>query len=222
MSRRDRQRGFTLLEVMIAMALLVVALAALLGHEAVAVQMSHYSNRVAQAALLAQGKLLEVEHTLKKDGMESFDDCRQGDFRAEGFRDFEWKACGFKVELAEGATEQMAEQVMGMIAGMGIPGLEGVDLGALAQGQVPEDGEGGEAGARLAKMAGQFAMAMGAIPAFIQQLEDKVRKVRVEVTWKDALEERVLLIERFVTTLGSDPANEPPPPDGEAEPVPDL
>ena len=38
----------------------------------------------------------------------------------------------------------------------------------------------------------------------LQQLEDKVRKARVEVTWKDAVAERTLVIERFVTALGED------------------
>ena len=48
-------KAFTLLEVMIAMALLAVGLAALIGHQAVAVQMSHSGNFLGQANLLAQG-----------------------------------------------------------------------------------------------------------------------------------------------------------------------
>jgi prepilin-type N-terminal cleavage/methylation domain-containing protein len=210
---RGRQRGFTLLEVMIAMALLVVALAALMGHEAVAVQMSHYSNRVSQAALLAQGKLLDVQHTLKRDGMEAFDGCEEGDFRAEGYRDFQWKVCGYKLEFAEGASEELGEQLLSMLGGAGIPGLGG-DGDAT--------GGGDPLGGQMEKMAGQMGMALGAIPMFITQLEDKVRKVKLEVTWKDAVDERVLLLERFMTTLGTDPDNGPPPVDGAAEAVPQL
>lgn len=212
-----RRRGFTLLEVMIAMALLVVALAALMGHEAVAVQMSHFSNRVSQAALLAQGKLLDVENELKRDGMEAFDGCEEGDFRAEGYRDFKWKVCGFKLEFAEGSSEALAEQLLSMLGGMGVGGLGG---GGGDEGG--DSGESNPANDRLEKMAGQMGMALGAIPTFITQLEDKVRKVRLEVTWKDAVEERVLLIERFMTTLGTDPDNGPPPLDGAGEIVPQL
>lgn len=216
-SMASRRRGFTLLEVMIAMALLVVALAALMGHEAVAVQMSHYSNRVSQAALLAQGKLLDAEHTLKRDGMEAFDGCEEGDFRAEGYRDFKWKLCGYKLEFAEGSSEALTEQLLSMLGGMGIPGLGGGggDEGDTSGGTDP-------AADRLGKMAGQMGMALGAIPTFITQLEDKVRKVRLEVTWTDAVDERVLLIERFMTTLGTDPDNGPPPLDGAGEIVPQL
>lgn len=206
---RRRARGFTLLEIMIAMALLVVALAALMGHEAVAIQMSHYSNRVSQAALLAQGKLLDIENTLKRDGMETFDSCERGDFRAEGFRDFRWEACSFKLELPDGASEQLNEQLLSMLGGLGLPGMGG-------------DGGSDAAAQRLEKMAGQMGMALGALPTFIGQLEDKVRKVKLTVTWNDAVTERVLLIERFMTTLGTDPDNGPPALDGAADQVPQL
>ncbi len=219
---RDRQRGFTLLEVMIAMALLVVALAALIGHEAVAVQMSHYSNRASQAALLAQGKLLDVEHTLKVDNMEAFDDCEEGDFISEGYREFKWKACAYKVEFPDGAAEALTEDLMGMVGGLGIPGLDPKALagpgGAQAAGAAAM--AAGAGGGQAARVMGQVQMAIGAVPMFIQQLEDKVRKVKLEIRWRDAIEDRVLLIERFVTTLGADPSNEPPPPDGSAEQVP--
>jgi len=219
--RRAGERGFTLLEVMIAMALLVVALAALIGHESVAVQMSHYSNRASQAALLAQGKLLDIEHTMKSDDMEAFDDCEQGDFISEGFRQFKWKACGYKVEFPDGAAEALTEDLMGMVGGLGIPGLDAKALASGGGAQLAAAASGGDPN-QAARVMGQVQMAIGAVPMFIQQLEDKVRKVKLEITWQDAIEERVLLVERFVTTLGADPTNEPPPPDGSADQVPQV
>ena len=53
-----------------------------------------------------------------------------------------------------------------------------------------------------AKMLGQIQMAVGAIPFFLQNLEDKVRKVRLVVKWRDAVADRTVILERFVTSLG--------------------
>ncbi len=202
-------RGFTLLEVMIAMAILAMSLAALLGHEGVAIQMSNYSNRLTQASLLAQGKFLDIEHKMIKDGMELYDDCVDGDFRSEGYRQFEWKACAYKLELEGNASEALMEQVMGMLSGMGMGELDPNVRAAAAAG----DPSGGD----MARIAGQIQQAVGAVPMFLEQLQDKIRKVRLQVTWKDHAGDRQVVLERFITALGSDPANAPPPKDGEAE-----
>jgi prepilin-type N-terminal cleavage/methylation domain-containing protein len=202
MSRR-RQAGFTLLEVMIAMTILALALAALMGHESVAVQMSDYSNRVSQANLLAYGKLLDLEHSVIKDGMDSLDNCDEGDFRDEGFRDFRWKACAYKLEIEDGATEQIADQVISGLSGtFGINISDPSSLSADQQRQI-----------------GQLQQGIAAIPFFLQKLEDKVRKIRLEITWRDMLEDRVLIVERFVTILGAHVGGKAPPADGKAEPV---
>ncbi len=192
--RRAQQGGFTLLEVMIAMAILALALAALLGNEGISIQMSDFSNRLTQATLLAQGKMYDVENTLLDDGMESLDDCEEGDFRSEDFRRFRWKACAYKLELDEGATENLQQEFLNLLGGMGME---------------IQDGSGG--------VAGQIMQASAAIPTFLQQLEDKVRKVRLEVSWKDAVGKRQVVFERFITSLGADPHNGPPPKDGEGE-----
>ncbi|MBU0554295.1 prepilin-type N-terminal cleavage/methylation domain-containing protein [Myxococcota bacterium] len=203
--RRSTRRGFTLLEVMIAMAILVFALVALLGHEGIAVQMSDYSNRTTQAAMLAQGKLLDIEHMLIKDAMNRLDNCQEGDFAKEGFRNFKWKACAFKMEMNDGASDMITEQFMQLLAGFGLdPSAEG------------------EQGAMAGNIAGQIGMAVGMIPRFLKQLEDQIRKVQLEITWKDAVRERRFLVERFVTALGSDPQNGPPPADGDAEENTDI
>ena len=201
-------RGFTLLEVVIAMAILAMALAALVGHEGIAIQMSAYSNRMSQAALLARAKMLDIEHRLHKDSMDALDVCDEGDFRDEGFRRFKWKACGYPLELAEGAGDQMVEQFMSLFSGMGmsIPG----GGGGIGQG-------GGNAMDKMGRVQGQMMMLLGMLPTFLQQLEDKLRKVRVEVTWKQLphdKESRMVTLERFVTSLGADVKGAAPEKDG--------
>ena len=192
------RKGFTLLEVAIAMAILIVALAALLGHQGIAVQMSDFSNRLSQATLLLQGKMLDVEYKLIKDGMDQLDECAEGDFREEGFKQFTWKACGVKLDMADGAADQIVEQVKQMLAGF-TPLSAGQDgKGAAA---APAEGD---APSPMDAMSGSIEMIASVLPTFLQQLQDKIRKVRVEVSWKDAVAERSVVIERFVTVLGED------------------
>ena len=188
-------RGFTLLEVMIAMAILVMALAALLGHEGIAIQMSDYSNRLGQATMLAQGKLLDVEGKLLDDGMDVLDGCDSGDFRRLGLKRFKWKACAYKIEMEEGAGEEITQRFMELLGGAGLAG-DGANASQPANPDQPSKSD---------LVAGQIGMAMGALPVFLQQLEEQVRKVKLEVTWEDAVGERKVVLERFVTELGSPP-----------------
>ncbi len=195
-------RGFTLLEVMIAMAILVMALAALLGHEGIAIQMSDYSNRLGQATMLAQGKLLDVETRLLEEGMDAIDSCDSGDFGREGLKQFRWKACGYKLEMQEGAGEQITQRFMELLSGSGF----GEGLGG---GNAPASQPSGSGDKPSAQdmVAGQLGMAMGALPIFLQQLETQVRKVQLEVSWEDAVGPRKVVLERFVTELGSPPSD---------------
>ncbi len=203
-----KARAFTLLEVMIAMAILVFALTALLGHEGISIQMSDYSNRSSQAAFLAQGKMLDIEHKLLKDSMDSLDNCEEGDFRDEGFRRFKWKVCAYKLEMQDGASDAITERFMQLLSGFGMgPEMAGDPGGGAGMGGM---------------IAGQIGMAVGAIPMFLEQLEEQIRKVQLEVTWTDMVRERRLVLERFVTALGADPSDAPPPADGDAAEAPDL
>jgi general secretion pathway protein I len=56
-----RDNGFTLLEVMIALAIVGIALVTLIGLETRTIQLAERQQRVTQATLLAQGKMTEIE-----------------------------------------------------------------------------------------------------------------------------------------------------------------
>ena len=208
MTRRFR-RGFTLLEVVIAMAILVLSLTTLVGHEGIAIQMSDYSNRMSQATLLAQSKMHDVSHQLITDAMDILDNCDSGDFRDLGFRRFKWEACGYKLEITDAGKEQLLEQIMSGMAGMGMdPSLMG------APGQAA--GGGDNSANMMGNMNMQLQMIAGFVPQLLEQIEPKLRKVRVEVKWGDNTGDRSVTIERFVTSLGVETADETKLKDGEA------
>lgn len=196
-------KGFTLLEVLVALAILALGLTALIGHQAVAVQMSHASNQLGQANLLAQGKLLDLEHELVSESMDLLDNCDDGNFRREDFDNFEWKACAYKLEIDDGAVEQLSDQLLSTLSGS--MGMNFMNSESLTDDQ--------------SKLLGQATQFLGAIPMFLQRLEDKVRKVRVEVTWEDGVGERSVVVERFVTSFGAGKKGTPPPKDGQATPL---
>jgi general secretion pathway protein I len=56
-----RNNGFTLLEVMIALAIIGIALVTLIGLQTQTIQLAERQQRVTQATLLAQGKMTEIE-----------------------------------------------------------------------------------------------------------------------------------------------------------------
>ena len=212
--QRTFSEGFSLLEILIAMAILSFSLVALFGHQGVIIQSVDYSNRVSQAIFLLEGKLLDVKHKILSDSIDVFDNCEEGDFKAEGFRgrgrqEYRWKVCAFKIEIQEGASEQLTERLSSLLMGVGESGGLGA-LGGL--GGLGAMG-GNDPMAGLERAQGQIAMASGMIPSFLQQLEDQIRKVQIEVSWRDQTQTRKVLLERFVTSLGSDTSGGQPPPE---------
>ena len=211
MSRPLQSKGFSLLEILIAMAILSFSLVALFGHQGVIIQSIDYSNRVSQAIFLLEGKLLDVKHKILTDSVDVYDNCDEGDFKDEGFRgrgiqEYRWKVCAFKLEIQDGASEQLTERLSSILMGAGDSGaLSGLGgLGGLG---------GNDPMAGLERAQGQIAMASGMIPTFLQQLEDQIRKVQIEVYWRDQTQTRKVLLERFVTSLGSDSSGGEPPPE---------
>jgi len=176
------ERGFTLLEVMVALAILAVSFTALLGTQSSAVVLTRYINGITIASMLARSKMFDLEHELRKDGFDAFgEDHESGDFGDEGHRDFKWEALIEKIELDEGSVERMLEgapqtreEVVGKLADN--PQLQGVDLSGLNFNP---------------------GMIYGFIPTAIEILGERVRKCTLTVTWKDGRRERSLEIHSY-------------------------
>jgi prepilin-type N-terminal cleavage/methylation domain-containing protein len=85
---RWARRGFTLLEVVIALSILAVGMTVLLQTQATAVVMTSEADKVRVGTLLAQEKMAECELYVEKNGFSSDDINEEGDFADYGAEDF--------------------------------------------------------------------------------------------------------------------------------------
>jgi general secretion pathway protein I len=92
MKRDPLHAGFTLLEVMVAIAILAIALVAVLRSQAHTVFVAGEARLSTTASLLAQSKLAEIESNRQ--------DSTQGDF-GEDFPNYSWETSIRKTELKQ-------------------------------------------------------------------------------------------------------------------------
>jgi general secretion pathway protein I len=196
-------RGFTLLEVMISLAILAVALVALSGLNGGAVTMQAYARRATQATLLLRGKMSDVEELLQKDGFSDFNDDKHGTFEDdEGGAGYEWRA-----EILKPDVQIDAAQLLGMF---GI-GSQGAASGASASGNSLTAGLAGAAQMLGGAQGGAAALSAPGSPVagmmqaqatgFLETLKKSVREVRVTVSWKDGSQERSISASQHLVIL---------------------
>ena len=192
---RRKGAGFTLLEVMISLAILAVSLVAISGLNGGAVAMEAYSRRATEATLLLRGKMNDIEDQLHKDGFSDFDDDKRGTFDDEGAPGYSWRAEILKPDVQLDATQLLGlfglgPTKPGASASTGSTATSGNNT--LTQGIAAAAGMLGASGGGAAAMAGgPFAgLLQGQATSFIETIKKSVREVRVTVSWKDGKDER--------------------------------
>ncbi|NOK19327.1 type IV pilus modification PilV family protein [Corallococcus carmarthensis] len=202
-----RRSGFTLLETMVAMAILSVALMAIFDLNSGAVANHVYTKRLTVASLLSRSKMTDLEQKLYDDGFEQDDDEQSGDFSDEGWPQFKWRA-RIIAPKTDGVTP---DQLIGAIFNLPMGGGDSGDpLGGLASlfgGGAGGDSKGGSTppgGTTTASPMGASAMSM-AQPMFTQmvdQLTKSVREVHLTVYWKEGTQVESVDVVTHVVSLG--------------------
>ena len=178
-----QERAFTLLEVMVAMAILASSLALLLESQTQSVQNSNRSKMTTTAVLLARAQIGELEHELYEDGFSDIGAESSGDFSDEGFPNFRWEWKVETVELPTVAETQEAASGGGEATGE-LPATPGAT--ALA-------GSGSEAmDAASSMMASQFELIRGVIEA-------SVRRGTFAIFWKERATEQSFVVQAYFT-----------------------
>jgi general secretion pathway protein I len=207
MTRRIAQsRGFTLIEVMIALAILSVSLVVLAELNAGAIAMHSYAKKLNVATLLAKTKMLEVESFLDEKGLPAEGENispSDGTFEEQGFPNYKWK-----VEVVAPKSENLdATKLMNMVMGGGDsaggskpePGAAGAGLAGMLGGAMPGGGAGGLGGGLGGMLSGAIAPQA---QLMITQITRMVREVRLTVSWMDGKVPQEFTVVEHIVSMG--------------------
>ena len=200
-------RGFTLLEVMISLAILAIALVAISDLNGGAVAMHAYSRKATEATLLLRSKMLDVEDQLQKDGFSDFDDEKHGDFSDEGGEGYAWSA-----EVLKPDVQLDPAQLLGMLGvggngngksgGGGLAGAAASMLGGLGGGASALTGGAQGGGGAAALMSGPLGgMLQGQAKTFIETLKKSVREIRLTVSWGEGKQKQSVSASQMIVIL---------------------
>jgi general secretion pathway protein I len=107
---RRAEAGFTLLEVMIAVAILSITLVTLLSVVTSNVRATRHARLTTAATFLARGKMVELEDQVLENGFSTDDESADGTFKEQDHPEFRWDSIIERVELpADAALKQRDE-----------------------------------------------------------------------------------------------------------------
>lgn len=181
--------AFTLLEVMVAVAILGLALTAIFSSEAGAIRVGVRARNMTTATLLARCKMGEIEEQLMTEGfpavsLDDVDECCEGG-EQEGF------TCDWTVERIE-LPDQMAAGEEGDGDPLGLSGDHAADEGASTM-----DLQSALGGAAGGDMLGSYAVQY-AWPVLRPAIEEQVRRTTVTVQWREGEEVRSFDVVQYV------------------------
>ena len=178
MSARANQRGggFTLLEVMIAMAILAGALTWMTVGVSRNIKAENHAKLMTTGNFLAREKMVDLEDELYEKGFGEFEKEQSGQFDDKGFSRFTWKAIVDKVELPS------AEQLQTVLsnAQQARQTLQGGGSDPSLQQQAGVNAGGGSSSNPLTAGASAISSQFGVIK---DVLEQAIRRVTIKIAW---------------------------------------
>jgi general secretion pathway protein I len=159
MRRRRSSSGFTLLEIMVAIAILSSTLVVLLSIVTNNVRSTNHAKMTTSATLLARTKMVDIEDEILDNGFTDNDENAAGSFKDLGYPQFRWETSIERIELPSDLAQRSRDQ-------------------ATTQSQDAKD--------PMSLLTGFMG---GMMSSFIEPirngLQESVRKVTVRVLWDE-------------------------------------
>ena len=164
MSRRSG-RGFTLLEVMVALAILATSLVAISEVVGGALRNHVRARQLDVATGLARTKMVQVQAQFERKGFRDFDENDEGTFETEGHPEVRWK-----LDVRRPSVELGGDQVLAALTG-----------GKTLQELLPSPEQAPQLGPFMGMIQAQLQPTLAQIG---EQLKKSVRQVRLTVSWQ--------------------------------------
>jgi general secretion pathway protein I len=158
--------GFTLLEVMVAVALLAMGIVLLLQVQARSIQLAQEARNISVATGLARAKLYDCQQELMRKGFSIGDFKEEGDFSDDKFPGFFWECHAYKPDLP---VADATEITTGLTASAAAEGSDS---------RIPGAGDAAGIGAgMIAPILSQVSSVIG----------DSIRELIVIVRWQEGM-----------------------------------
>jgi general secretion pathway protein I len=186
---REDVAGFTLLEVMVAVAILGITLVSIFSSEAGAIRMAGRSRLLTTASLLARCKMGEIEEEVMRTGFpavssQGSDECCEGG-EVEGFEcDWEISRVVLPDQMLGGEGEEEGGPLAGLLGG-GAAGAPAAPAGPPTPDQMLSGSMLAGGGGMISQMAMQFVL-----PVLKPSIEEQVRRATVTVRWREGTGEQ--------------------------------
>lgn len=162
-----RENGFTLLEVMVALAILGMGLTLLLQAQARAVSLAQQAHGITVGTMLARAKMYDCEQDLLKKGFSIGDYNESGNFSDDDFPSFFWQCRAYKPDLPIPDGGDITS---------GVASAMSAQSGSAASGATPALPQGADMGLGLiAPVLSQVSQVLG----------DSIRELTVIVSWQE-------------------------------------
>jgi general secretion pathway protein I len=207
-----------LLEVVVALAILAVSLVAVIDINASAVYTHVYAKKLTVATLLARSKMTDLEQKLYDEPLSIDDEEDGGDFSAEGWPGYKWRAKVIVPKTNGLSPEQLFGALFNLPMGMGgdskdgkgggmLSSLFGGGAGAAGAGAAAAAAAGGPqpagaAGGLMGALGPMAGMAQQQFTQMVDQLQKSVREVHLTVTWKEGKLTESIDVVTHVVSLG--------------------
>jgi len=169
--------GFTLLEVLVAVAILSISLTSLLSSQMNALRATRYAASITAMAFLAESKLIDIEWQIKEfdDGWGDNDKEFEGDFSEEGWPDVTYKCVADMIEMPDYSVLQRSADAA-------------------------DNAETQQSGVDTQDVGEQAFDSLGMVwPIIKEAIEGAIRKAHCTVYWNDGNIEQEFRVDTFWT-----------------------
>ncbi|MFT3914351.1 MAG: prepilin-type N-terminal cleavage/methylation domain-containing protein [Anaeromyxobacteraceae bacterium] len=166
-----RKAGFTLLEVMVALAILAAALLTISQIVSASLRNEVRAQKLDVATLLARGKMVELEERYERTGFKDFDDAEDGTFEDQGHAEVKWKT-----EVMKPQVDLSSQKILEMLTGSS-------DMQALLGDVTKPQGGGPTTVDPRAALFGPMLDTQ--LLRFGETIKKGVRELRLTVSWPD-------------------------------------